>query len=321
MELHIEISGKTTKLDAFSLPAVKSGGTTRRQTSTGPVKRVKFMSGTRTLATINENRQTPLTSEDLIKDDLEIIFERAGRNLENENMSTVMLAPGSGRKPISDFELKEIITDAQGIVKETKDFETKLPNLNTNTPIKATRRYSEEKILSEFVFEGCIQMVQNDGLTHDMLCNLGADLQTKKECILVGSGLKGAGPLILRENGSPVRGFLFGRATPDGKHQILIMTTDTELKTPEGLDMTPDSNLNLTSNLTTTDHPEVKNPGKDQAIDQVSPLEIKTPVEVEKNQDKPSQDTELNQDSPKLNPGLTQKPVSKKKKVTEMIID
>jgi len=49
----------------------------------------------------------------------------------------------------------------------------------------------------------------------------------------VGAGTKGNQPLVIREKGSPYRGFLYGeigQGENEGKYKLLLLLSDRELK-------------------------------------------------------------------------------------------
>jgi hypothetical protein len=52
---------------------------------------------------------------------------------------------------------------------------------------------------------------------------------------LLGAGPKGAGPVVLRDGGSPFRAFLYGEAEGSGekaRYRLLLLLSDQELKLP-----------------------------------------------------------------------------------------
>jgi hypothetical protein len=89
--------------------------------------------------------------------------------------------------------------------------------------------------LTRFVFRAMQQLVHTDGLTFDFLHGLAKSLQETKSMALIGSGPKGAGPLVLRDGSSPFRGFLYGQAEGSGdqaRYRLLLLLSDQELKRP-----------------------------------------------------------------------------------------
>ena len=79
------------------------------------------------------------------------------------------------------------------------------------------------------------QLVHTDGLTFDFLHNLAKSLQESQTMALLGSGPKGAGPLVLRDGGSPFRSFLYGEASGSGEnasYRLILLLSDQELKRP-----------------------------------------------------------------------------------------
>jgi hypothetical protein len=86
------------------------------------------------------------------------------------------------------------------------------------------------------------QLVHTDGLTFDFLHGLAKSLQDSQSMALLGSGPKGAGPLVLRDGGSPFRAFLHGEVEGAGdaaRYRLLLLLSDQELKRPAAPAPTP----------------------------------------------------------------------------------
>jgi hypothetical protein len=89
--------------------------------------------------------------------------------------------------------------------------------------------------LTRFVFRAMQQLVHTDGLTFDFLHGLAKSLHDSQTMALLGAGPRGAGPLVLRDGGSPFRAFLYGEAEGSGesaRYRLLLLLSDQELKTP-----------------------------------------------------------------------------------------
>ena len=72
-------------------------------------------------------------------------------------------------------------------------------------------------------------------MTFDFLHGLAKSLQDSRSLALLGAGLKGAGPLVLRDGGTPFRAFLYGEAEGSGeeaRYRLLLLLSDQELKRP-----------------------------------------------------------------------------------------
>ena len=60
---------------------------------------------------------------------------------------------------------------------------------------------------------------------------MAAELEQEEAVMLLGSGDKGMGPLILQSNGRAYRGFLSGETRGDA-YRLLLPRSDLELKRP-----------------------------------------------------------------------------------------
>jgi hypothetical protein len=90
--------------------------------------------------------------------------------------------------------------------------------------------------LTSFVFRHTYQLVHEDGVTMDFLYRIAEELDTGNVMVLLGAGSKGNQPLVIREKGSPYRGFLYGKigqGEDNGKYKLLLLLSAQELKLPE----------------------------------------------------------------------------------------
>jgi hypothetical protein len=70
----------------------------------------------------------------------------------------------------------------------------------------------------------------------DFLYRIAEELDTGNVMVLLGAGSKGNQPLVIREKGSPYRGFLYGKigqGEDNGKYKLLLLLSAQELKLPE----------------------------------------------------------------------------------------
>ena len=90
---------------------------------------------------------------------------------------------------------------------------------------------SKRDAVRRFVFTRTVALRHTDGLSFDFLHGMAKELAEKGEVVLVGAGKGGKQPLVLRENGTPYRGFLEGRV--DGERfALLLHLSNMELKRP-----------------------------------------------------------------------------------------
>jgi hypothetical protein len=231
--LHLEHQGKTARLSLQSLPRQRPKPVIHQFTKTGTINPYKLVNGIN--AAIDPFQSKP---EDFINFDPELALEKAGQILEAEMISTAYFNPSDrnrseGLKPVTDFKFVDIIYDAEGKEKERRPHVIRKSNLNDLLPVKIGKRLSIEQAFTSFVFRYTYQIVHEDGVTMDFLFNIARELQEKNEVAIVGAGSKGNQPLVVREKGSPYRGFLYGEigtGEHEGKYKLLLLLSDRELK-------------------------------------------------------------------------------------------
>jgi hypothetical protein len=127
----------------------------------------------------------------------------------------------------------KVLVDAKGAELSRDDFvdveatvleETALPWSGRLMPI--------DRVLKSFALGQKLQLRHINGLTFDFLFEIAKNLQEKQRMLFVGTGEKGASPLIFQRNGSPYRGFLEGRVDGDG-FLLVLHLSNLELKRPE----------------------------------------------------------------------------------------
>jgi hypothetical protein len=174
--------------------------------------------------------------QDFIQGDPELSLERAGEILEPEMLSTAYYNSAEpDPRPVADFKLVDVIYDAQGQEKEHRPHLIRPSNLNDPLPIKIGKRIPIQQAFTSFVFKYTYQIVHEDGVTLDFLYGLAKELGDRQELALVGAGTKGNQPLVVREKGSPYRGFLYGEVGTgenEGQYKLLLLLSEQELKLP-----------------------------------------------------------------------------------------
>jgi hypothetical protein len=224
--LHLENEGRSARVGLSSPMAEKNAAPLEQVTSAGKVKHVQALSGQNFLASAN--------SAQLIEGDPELDLQLAGRLMRDA--TAVYLDPSAAQPVIAtEFKEVEVVYTPDGQEKERRSRVFRTANVDTTQPLKIVRRMPVKECLTKFVFRGMQQLVHTDGLTFDFLHSLAKSLQDSQSMALVGAGPKGAGPLVLRDGGTPFRGFLFGEAEgsgDDARYRLLLLLSDQELKRP-----------------------------------------------------------------------------------------
>jgi hypothetical protein len=202
-------------------------------TPAGKVKRVQALNG-----------QAPLpaaAAAQLVEGDPELDLQIAGRLMRDA--TAVYLDPGAALPAIAtEFKEVEVVFTPDGQEKERRARVFRTANVDTTAPLKIVRRMPVKDCLTRFVFRGMQQLVHTDGLTFDFLHELAKSLQQSQNMALLGAGPKGAGPLVLRDGGTPFRGFLYGEAEGSGenaRYRLILLLSDQELKRPAAPAPTP----------------------------------------------------------------------------------
>lgn len=237
--LHLEHQGKTARLSLQSLPRDRPKPIIQQSTKTGIVSSYRLLNGIN--AAFDPTQAQP---EDLIAGDPELVMAGAGQILEPEMISAAYFnectrnecSPSAGLAPVTDFKFIDIIYDAEGNEKERRPHIIRKSNLNDRLPIKIGKRMPITQAFTSFVIRHTHQILHEDGVTMEFLFKIAQDLHQNQEVAVVGAGAKGNQPLVVREKGTPYRGFLYGEigtGENDGKYKLLLLLSDRELKNVE----------------------------------------------------------------------------------------
>jgi len=224
--LHLENEGRSARLGLSSPMAERSAAPLEQVTSAGKVKRVQALNG--------QNFLPGASAAALIEGDPELCLQLAGRLMRD---ATSVYLDSRTPQPViaTEFKEVEVVYTPEGQEKERRNRVFRTANVDTTLPLKIVRRMPVKECLTKFVFRGMQQLVHTDGLTFDFLHGLAKSLQESQTMALLGAGPKGAGPLVLRDGGTPFRGFLFGETEgsgEDARYRLLLLLSDQELKQP-----------------------------------------------------------------------------------------
>ena len=224
--IHLENEGRSARVGLSAATAEKTVAPLEQVTSFGKIKRVQALNGQNPLASVS--------STQLIEGDPELDLQSAGRLMRD---ATAVYLDTSGAQPViaTEFKEVEVVYTPEGQEKERRARVFRTANVDTTAPLKIARRMPTRECLTRFVFRGMQQLVHTDGLTFDFLYGLAKSLQDSQSMAVVGAGPKGAGPLVLRDGGTPFRAFLYGETEGSGeqaRYRLLLLLSDQELKQP-----------------------------------------------------------------------------------------
>lgn len=192
-----------------------------------PLRRKYLKTTARLDRLVAEAGDTVALAQAIVDGDPEIDVEQVGRPLSSTHRIYVT-ADGSIAYRVT---LQQVVHRPDGTEKERRDA-TKVPsNVATEDhPIRwSGRLFSKADALRRFVFTRAYQVRHTSGLTYDFLYAMAQQLHDADALMFVGSGPKGAGPLVLTTGGEPYRGFLEGRVDGD-RYALVLHLTNLELK-------------------------------------------------------------------------------------------
>lgn len=166
----------------------------------------------------------------LIDGDPEVDIEKVGRKVDP--IARVFLT-AKGEVMHSVPTMVETITDPDGTERERREPKDVHSNITAEVPpvMWTGKTMSKLDAVRRFLFTRTVALRHTDGLSFDFLHGMAKELAEKNEVVLVGAGKGGKQPLVLRENGTPYRGFLEGRV--DGERfALLLHLSNMELKRP-----------------------------------------------------------------------------------------
>lgn len=162
----------------------------------------------------------------ILDGDPEIDLERVGMRLKG--VRKIFLAEGD--KIVYRVNRQEVVFTPNAEEKDVRPFKDTEANINADIPLKWTGKLiPKQKAIRMFVFTKKYQVKHVNGLTYDFLYDMAKRLAEGNAVMLLGSGAKGAGPIVMASGGTPYRAFLEGRI--DGEKYCLILhLTNLELK-------------------------------------------------------------------------------------------
>lgn len=168
-------------------------------------------------------------AQELVDGDPEVDVERIGTFIDQ---TQAVYVDGTGQVMYAEPHFIELILNADGTEKERRALVDVASNINSEMPVRWTgRKVPIKDAVRRFCFRRSLQLQHVDGLTFDYLYQMAKELEVSQSLMLLGTGEKGAGPLVFQANGRPFRGFLSGR-TKDKSYKLTLHLSDMELKKP-----------------------------------------------------------------------------------------
>lgn len=175
---------------------------------------------------LREYGDTSTLAQAILDGDPEIDMERVGMRLKG--VRKIFLTEGD--RIVYRVTREEVVYSPEAEEKAVRPYQDTESNVNGDIPLKWTGKLiPKDKALRMFVFARKYQIKHINGLTYDFLFDMAKQLHDKRAVMLLGSGAKGAGPIVLSNGGTSYRAFLEGRV--DGERYCLILhLTNLELK-------------------------------------------------------------------------------------------
>lgn len=125
---------------------------------------------------------------------------------------------------------RQVFYSPEGEQKEVRPYHTTESNINADLPLRWTGKFiPKEKAVRMFAFTKGYQIKHINGLTFDFLYDMAKQLYEQQAVMLMGTGVKGVGPVVMAGGGTPYRAFLEGRIQGD-KYMLIMHLTNLELK-------------------------------------------------------------------------------------------
>lgn len=166
-------------------------------------------------------------TDHIIHNDVEVDSEREGMYLYR----TKKVFLRSGFNVARRVSRSRVFFSPEGTEKEVRPFRTTEANINVDHPLRWTGKLvPKAKAVRMFAFSRTYQVCHINGLTFDFLYDIARELAESDSLLLLGSGAKGAGPVVMSAGGTPYRAFLEGRVDGTDRYCLLLHLTNIELK-------------------------------------------------------------------------------------------
>jgi len=170
-----------------------------------------------------------LIARALLTGDPEVDIETVGREIGPCDRVYI----DSQGKPLYSARPVEVLYDGNGRETARSDPVVVPANLVPETaPVWSNRLLSRDEAVRRYAFTRAWQVRHTNALEYDFLHGLAAYLEEQNSLALVGSGPRGAGPLIAERNAAPMKGFLEGRTHGD-RYLLVLHLAAFELRQAE----------------------------------------------------------------------------------------
>ena len=164
--------------------------------------------------------------EEIILGDPDVDIELFGKILT----ATKKLYLDNNDEIVYRIQMKEIVKNPDGSIKEERDAEKREANVTDEIPLRWTGKlFPKDAAIRKFIFSRKYQLKHVNGLTYDFLYDMAKTLAESNSLMFMGGGPKGIEPIILTAGGEPQRGFLEGRVEGD-TYCLILHLTNLELK-------------------------------------------------------------------------------------------
>ncbi len=192
-------------------------------------RRIKATETTNYSALLSRYGDPDSLAQALIDGDPEIDVQTVGRDAGPCDRVHV----GTDGQPLYSARRIEAIHDRNGNEIARHEPENIPSNLVPDAPPQwSGKLIPKMDAIRQYAFTRVYQIRHSNGLEFDFLFGLARYLEDCNSMVLVGSGPKGTGPLILERNGIPMKGFLEGKTKGD-RYRLVLHLAAFELKRPE----------------------------------------------------------------------------------------
>ena len=191
------------------------------------VRLVKSSAATRHQTLLERFGDQQALAKALVAGDPEMDIETAGKHT---GPCKRVFVDGKG-EPLYAARIVEVVYGPDGLERERREPKSCSSNLLDPRPWSG-KLLSRELVARRVAFTRKYMVRHVDALTFDFLFALASYLESKASLVVIGSGVKGAGPLVLERNGAPMLGLLDGRTEGDG-YLLILHLASFELRRPE----------------------------------------------------------------------------------------